>query len=93
MITNQQVRLLMKELGGNKALATALAKAGMSERTAGRWRQRGKLPSETVKPRSWRSREDRCADVWLAVEALLELAAGLEAKRILEQLQKQYPER
>lgn len=93
MITNQQARLLMKELGRNKPLATAAAKAGMSERTARRWRQRGMLPSETVKPRSWRTREDPFADVWLEVEAMLELDAGLEAKLIFEQLQRQYPER
>lgn len=82
----------MKELRRNKPLATAAAKAGMSERTARRWRQRGMLPSEAVKPRSWRTREDPLADVWLEVEAMLELE-GLEAKLIFEQLQRQYPER
>ena len=83
----------MKELGRNKPLATAAARAGMSERTARRWRQRGMLPSETVKPRSWRTREDPFADVWPEVEAMLELDAGLEAKLIFEQLQGQYPKR
>ena len=91
MITDQQVRLLMKELGRNKPLATAAAKAGMSERTARRWRQRGKLPSEAVQPRHWRTRTDPFGDVWRDVEALLELDAGLEAKLIFEQLQKQHP--
>ena len=89
MITDQRMRLLMKELGRNKPLATA----GMSERTAWRWRQRGVLPSETAQPSSWRTREDPFADVWLEVEAMLELDAGLEEKLIFEQLQSQYPER
>ena len=93
MITDQQVRLLMKESGRNKPLATAAAKAGMSERTARRWRQRGALPSETVQPRSWRTRKDPFADVWLEVQAMLELDAGLQAKLIFEQLQKQHPGR
>lgn len=83
----------MKELGRNKPLATAAAKAGMSERTARRWRQRGVLPSETAQPRNWRTRQDPFADVWLEVEAMLELDAGLQAKLIFEQLQRQYPER
>ena len=93
MITDQQVRLLMKELGRNKPLTTAAAKAGISERTARRWRQRGVLPGETVKPRYWRTREDPFADVWLEVEAMLDLDAGLQAKLIFEQLQKQHPGR
>lgn len=87
------MRLLIKELGRIKPLATAAAKAGMSERTAGRWRQRGKLPSEMVEPRYWRTREDPFAKVWLEVEAMLELGGALQAKVVFEQLQKPYPGR
>ena len=70
----------MKELGRNRPLATAAAKAGMSERTARRWRQRGMLPSETVKPRTLRARTDPFADVWLEVEAMLELEPGWQCQ-------------
>ena len=38
MIEDQQVRLLMKEIRRKTPLATAAAKAGMSERTAHKWR-------------------------------------------------------
>ena len=93
MITDRQMRLLIKELARIKPLATAAAKAGMSERTAGRWRQRGKLPSEMVEPRYWRTREDPFAKVWLEVEAMLELGGALQAKVVFEQLQKPYPGR
>ena len=46
MTTDQQVRLLMTLIKQGLPLMTAAAKAGMSERTARKYRRSGKLPSE-----------------------------------------------
>ena len=46
MTTDQQVRLLMTLINKGLPLVTAAAKAGMSERTARRYRRSGQVPSE-----------------------------------------------
>ncbi len=93
MVTDQQVRLLMKQIKKGVALATAAAKAGMSEPTARKYRRTGKMPS-TVKPvRTWRTRQDPFAEVWDEVEALLALDEGLLGTTIFEELERRYPGR
>jgi len=57
MVTDEQVRLLRQKLMEGKKQESAAATAAMSERSARKW-QRGSLPSETKKPRMWRTRED-----------------------------------
>ena len=46
MTTDQQVRLLMTLIKQGLPVVTAAAKAGMSERTARKYRRSGKLPRE-----------------------------------------------
>ena len=43
----------MKEIQAKVPLARAAAKAGMSEPTARKWRDRGQLPSESRVRRNW----------------------------------------
>ncbi len=63
MVTDEQVRLLRQKRMEGKRLETAAATAAMSERSARKW-QRGALPSETKKPRAWRTRTDPFAAIW-----------------------------
>lgn len=91
MVTDQQVRRLMKLLQTEKTLATAAAKAGMDEKTARKYRELGKLPSEVKVKQTWRTREDRFAAVWDGVRAKLRINPGLEAKTLFEDLQRRYP--
>jgi hypothetical protein len=63
MVTDEQVRLLRQKRMEGKRLETAAATAAMSERSARKW-QRGALPSETKKPRTWRTRTDPFAAIW-----------------------------
>jgi transposase len=93
MITDQQFRRLMKLSQTEETLALAAAKAGMDEKTARKWRQIGKPPSEVNHPRTYRTRPDPFAEVWEQVEQLLERDASLEAKTIFDHLCRQYPER
>ncbi len=54
----------MQEIRENVPLATAAAKAGMSEHTARKWRDRGQLPSASRAERHWQTREDPVAELW-----------------------------
>ncbi len=76
MTTDQQVRLLMTMINKGQSLVTAAAKAGMSERTARKYRRSGKLPSQVRVAHTWRTREDPFEAVWPEVEELLERDAG-----------------
>jgi len=49
MVSDQQVRRLMTFINKEKSLVIAAAKAGMDEKTARKYRKRGKLPSQLKK--------------------------------------------
>ncbi|MBI9072282.1 MAG: hypothetical protein JEY94_11830 [Melioribacteraceae bacterium] len=57
MVTDNQVRNLMKLIGREKTKAIASAKAGMDEKTARKYTSLGKLPSELKKDHTWKTRK------------------------------------
>ena len=65
MVTDQQVRYLMKMIQQGKSLEVAARKAGMDEKTARKYRELGKLPSENKPKRWWKTRIDIFNEVWL----------------------------
>ena len=71
-------------------LETAAAKAGMDAKTARKYRRLGRVPSELTPGPRWRTREDCFQEVWGEVQSLLEVNPGLEAKTVLEYLQRRY---
>jgi hypothetical protein len=81
----------MELLGKGKSLAAAAAKADMDEKTARKYRELGKLPSEIKADHTWRTREDPFAEVWAEVKEKLKINPGLEAKTLFEDLQRRYP--
>jgi hypothetical protein len=93
MVTDQQVRRLMKLTSKEKTLAAAAAKAGMDEKTARKYRRSGVLPSTVKAEHSWRTRPDPFTDIWGSVAEKLELNPGLEAKTLFADLQRRYPGR
>jgi len=93
MVTNEQVRRLMNNLGKGKTLAVSAARAGMDEKTARKYRRSGKLPSSDRPVHTWRTRQDPFEEVWSEVEAHLTAHPGLEAKTLFEYLQRQAPGR
>ena len=93
MTTDQQVRLLMAWIKAGHSLVTAAAKSGMSERTARKYRDLGKVPSEMRRAHDWRTRADPFEGVWEEVEGLLEGDEGLQAKTVFEALCRRYPGR
>jgi transposase len=95
MVTDEQVKLLRCKLMDGKSQEGSAASAGMSARTARRWREGG-LPSQRAAPRSWRTRHDPFAGIWDAEVVPLLEADGegvLEAARLLEELQERHPGR
>ena len=92
--TDQRVRQLDTMIKKGMPLSTASAKAGMSEPTARKYRRlAGKLPSELKASHTWRTRPDPFADVWPAVEALLECDGRRDAKAVFEELGQRHPGR
>ncbi len=86
MVTDQQVRKLMKLTQTEKTKAIAAAKAGMDEKTARKYRRLGQLPSQLKKPRWWRTRSDIFHDVWPEIEAILRTDPGIEVITIFDYL-------
>jgi len=95
MITDNQARKLMKYLHEKRTLGVAAAKSGMDEKTARKYRDLGKLPSElkAERIRTWRTRENPFEEIWEMVKSFLKNNSGLEAKTLFEHLQRQYPGR
>lgn len=88
--TDAQVRKLMDEMTKHGRVGIAAMRAGMDRKTARKYVHGGKLPSELVTPRDWRTREDPFAEHWAEVEALLSAAPALEAKTLFEVLVEKY---
>ena len=93
MVTNNQVRILMRSLQTEKTKAIAAAKSGMDAKTARKYERLGQLPSEIRCEHTWRTRADPFVEVWPEVCKQLESNPGLEAKTIFEYLQRTYPGR
>ncbi|WP_319577888.1 IS21 family transposase [uncultured Desulfobacter sp.] len=76
-----------------KDFGIAAMKAGMDEKTARKYREIGKLPSELKQEHDWRTRKNPFEDVWDSIKAMLSINSGLEAKTIFEDLQRKQPGR
>ncbi len=93
-VTDRQVRRLHALLKSGKPLLVAAMRVDMDRKTARKYRDQTKLPSELETwPRTWRTREDPFADVWEEVREQLEASPGLQAKTLFEWLQRRYPGR
>src|SRR5689334_8515974 len=95
MVRDRQVRLLRQKIMDGKTQQAAAAAAGMSERSARKWKA-GPLPSQTQEPRSWRTRPDPFADVFEVdvVPVLVRDTAGvLQATTLLDVLRERHPGR
>jgi len=90
-ITNHQVRLFMQSKQHGKTIKVAAAQAGFSERSA--YRIQNPERNLKAKNRQWKTRQDPFEGVWETdLVPLLESEPKLEARTLLEELQKRYPE-
>lgn len=68
-------------LEAGRTLETAAAKADMDPKTARKYRQLRKLPSELKVPRSWRTRKNPFEEVWPGIQGQLEVTPGFRRRR------------
>jgi len=87
--TRQQVKIFISQQEQGKTHASAVAKAGISERTGRRLEGTGTRPARN--PRHWRTRNDPFAAVWAEVARQLGTEPELQALTLLEWLQERYP--
>lgn len=83
----------MEEMSKHGHIGLASMRAGMDRKTGRKYVAAGQLPSEMVKERTWRTREDPFAEHWPEVEARLAETPELEAKTLFELLVEKYPDR
>ncbi len=93
MVTDNQVRRLMKLNKGEKTKSIAASKAGMDAKTARKYLRERQLPSQLKKQHNWRTREDPFAEEWGEVEKQLALNPGFEAKTLFKELQRKQPDK
>ena len=94
MVTDRQVRQLMSRLTVGATLVKSAMRADMSEKTARKYRDVGKMPSELGGGlRTWVTRQDPFVDVLDELREQLEQGPGLQAKTLLKWLQGRHPGR
>ncbi len=93
MVTDAQVKRLMRLMQTEETLAIAATKAGMDEKTARKYRDAEQLPSQMKTEHTWRTRPDPFEQVWPGLEQMLGVNDGLEAKTLFEFLQREHPGR
>lgn len=91
MMTNAQVRTLMREYSLHGRVEKAAMKAEMTRNTAMKYLAAGKLPSDLKTKRDWRTRPDPFLEDWPAVEEWLRLVPELEAVALFEYLMEERP--
>ncbi len=78
-------------LSEQKSLTESACKSGMSEKTARKYRDLGKLPSELKSEHTWQTRKDPFESDWPEIQELLKSSPKLEALTIFQYLQRQTP--
>jgi len=92
-VTDLQVRRLREEMSKSGQVGLSALRAGMHRNTARRWLELDCLPSETLVPRTWRTREDPFEQDWPGLAVRLEDAPTLEAKALFLDLLEHHPDR
>jgi transposase len=88
-----EIKLLLDERGKGVSQKLAAVRAGVSERTARKYEQAGKLPSQMRQLRTHRTRDDPFVDDWPWVEAQIREDPALQAKTLFALLCAAFPGR
>jgi hypothetical protein len=86
--TGEEVKEVFED---GSAQELAAAKAGMDPKTARKYLEDGRLPSETRLDQTRRTRADPFAGVWEELRHQVITNPGLEARTLFEALQRKYP--
>ena len=90
MIKDGHVKELRRLLGLGRTLAASARMTEMSEKTARKYRDDERLPSERKATRDYRTRVDPFEEVWGEVQQRLEAEPKLKAKTLFDWLQENY---
>jgi transposase InsO family protein len=90
--TDKQVRLLKMAYEKTGNIEIASAKAGLCRQTGSKYLKEDGLPSELIRERHWRTRQDPFEHDWPAVAGMLADAPELEAKALFEWLCERNPD-
>lgn len=93
MKNDAEVRRLLSERNKGARLEVAAARAGMTPKTARKYVNGGKLPSELKQPRAHRTRLDPFALDWDWVKAEVKRDDKLQAKTLFDALCESHPDR
>ena len=93
MTMDTQVIKLRQLLGDGMPLSRAAWKVGMDAKTAQKYRDSDRLPSESFTPKTWRTWENLFQEAWPELLDQLVLNPGLQAKTLFEDLQRRFPGR
>jgi transposase len=88
-----EIKLLLNERGKGTSQKLAAARADVCERTARKYEQVGKLPSQIKKPRTHRTRDNPFVDDWSWVEAQIRDDPALQTKTLFALLCAAFPGR
>jgi hypothetical protein len=91
MVRDAQVRELRRLLSTGKSLAAAARMSDMTEKTARKYRDDDRLPSQRRTARDYRTRVDPFEDVWPLVQQRLESEPALKAVTLFGWLQQTQP--
>ena len=90
-VTDSQVKDVRRNLAAGASLKMSALKAGMDRKTARKYRDLGRLPSEVRMVHTWRTRLDPLAEVWPSLAAMLEREPRLQAKTLVAWLVRERP--
>ena len=91
MVTDKQVRMLMKLTKTEKTRYVAASKAGMDEKTARKYLHSRILPSQHKRDHTWRTGKDPFGEAWSEIRDYLEANPNLEGTTLFSYLQREYP--
>ncbi len=93
MKNDYEVKLYMSERRKGLSQKVAAARAGMSERTARKYEQAGKLPSQLKRPHEWQTRSNPFEEDWPWVVEQLERDPALQSTTLFALLCERHPDR
>ena len=93
MKNDYEVKLYMSERRKGVSQKVAAARAGMSERTARKYEQAGKLPSALKRPHDWSTRSNPFEEDWPWVIEQFERDPALQSTTLFALLCERHPER
>ena len=82
---------MKEERNNGKSIKQSAAAGNMCEKTARKYLKAGKLPSQTTKPRKYRTHPDAFFRVWDSIRPFLENNERIEGKTLFEYLQNENP--